>query len=335
MRISLPVDSRLRRGALEAMRIWSVWHPWLRVVPIEAAVADIARVSSDRLAALFTAGVDLFFTVLDLEERGSGVDALVSVAGFDIPHDRPDELERLRIALRSVADDLGKELVWVTTNLRATRFRETRWGYHSHGAALASVALAIGGTYPKVFCSSGAEYANLYPWGVHPLVDRHWSATSTEFVHYGAEFSRAEKLERIIDRPVVRRSLRVCESSESVGNCGHCPKCLLTRVHLEVLGLGHSCPTLPPLENGARVATRLASILESGYRRLCLLQVRDSAQGHGRLDLVAAIDRGVHRADFERAIFNACYHGARLLPHPAFSALRAVWRRTAHRQPRR
>ena len=164
LRISLPVDTLLRRGAVEVMRIWSVWHPELRVVPIEVDIADIPRSSSDRSAALFTAGVDSFFTVLDLEEKGSGVDALVSVAGFDIPHDRPHELKRFRIVLQGVADELGKELLSVTTNLRATRFRETRWGYHSHGAALASVALAISGTYPKVFCSSDDGYSGFVPW---------------------------------------------------------------------------------------------------------------------------------------------------------------------------
>ena len=51
LRISLPVDTLLRRGAVEVMRIWSVWHPELRVVPIEVDIADIPRSSSDRSAA--------------------------------------------------------------------------------------------------------------------------------------------------------------------------------------------------------------------------------------------------------------------------------------------
>jgi len=335
LRIGLPVDAQLRRGAVEAMRIWSVWHPGLRVVPIEADIADIPRSSSDRSAALFTAGVDSFFTVLDLEERGRGVDALVNVAGFDIPHDRPDELERLRIALQSVADELGKELLSVTTNLRATRFRETRCGYHSHGAALGSVALAISGTYPKVFCSSDDGYASFVPWGLHPLVDRHWTTSSTEFVHYGPELRRAEKLERVIDRPIVRRSLRVCQLSESVDNCNRCPKCLLTRLHIELLGLGDACPTLSPLVDAAPVAEHLGPRVDTRYQPPYLLQLRESAKRRGRLDLVRAIDRGTLRAGRNRAAFQAFYYGARLLPEPIFRALRACWRRLASFGPGR
>ena len=335
LRISLPVDTLLRRGAVEVMRIWSVWHPELRVVPIEVDIADIPRSSSDRSAALFTAGVDSFFTVLDLEEKGSGVDALVSVAGFDIPHDRPHELKRFRIVLQGVADELGKELLSVTTNLRATRFRETRWGYHSHGAALASVALAISGTYPKVFCSSDDGYSGFVPWGLHPLVDRHWTTSSTEFVHYGPELHRADKLERVIDRPLVRRSLRVCQLSESVDNCNRCSKCLLTRLHIELLGLGDACPALSPLVDAARVAERLGPHLKTRYQRPYFLELRESARRRGRLDLARAIDRGILRADRNHAAFQALYYGARLLPEPIFRALRACWRRLARFGPSR
>ncbi len=52
-----------------------------------------------------------------------------------------------------------------------------------------------------------------------------------EFVHYGAETWRADKLVSMTNVPVVHRRLRVCYADpRAEGNCGRCEKCVRTRL---------------------------------------------------------------------------------------------------------
>ena len=54
--------------------------------------------------------------------------------GFDIPLDHDDAFARLRSRHEVVAQELGKALIDVATNLRSTRWRAAQWSYLAHGA---------------------------------------------------------------------------------------------------------------------------------------------------------------------------------------------------------
>jgi hypothetical protein len=148
-----------------------------------------------------------------------------------------------------IARHYGKTLLTVASNVRffGHAHKPLDWTMHN-GGGLASVALAL--AFPKVFIPSSHTYAELFPWGSHPLTDHLWSSDSTRFVHDGAEAQRSEKLLRISRCEVVMSGLRVCWQDAGY-NCGRCEKCLRTMVALRALGL--SSASLPPLGDLAPV----------------------------------------------------------------------------------
>ena len=82
-------------------------------------------------AAFFSGGVDSFYMVLKNREARSEappIGRLISMWGFDIPIEAAGEFVRLRARLVAAAGELGMKFLDVATNLRTTRFRETRLG---------------------------------------------------------------------------------------------------------------------------------------------------------------------------------------------------------------
>ncbi|PYO14246.1 MAG: hypothetical protein DMD31_10640, partial [Gemmatimonadetes bacterium] len=66
LRIAAPVDRTLLNHAPELMRIWRSWYRHLTLVPIEAEPAPASSLApaGSHNAALFSGGVDSWFTVL-------------------------------------------------------------------------------------------------------------------------------------------------------------------------------------------------------------------------------------------------------------------------------
>ncbi len=133
LELSLPVDPVLYEGAQDVMSIWKVWYPHLRVVPIEADTLDeTAQQHENKAAVFFSGGVDSFFTVLrhqgDRPHTAIQLDDLILVHGLaDIPLANGQAFERACGSLVKAADELGKRLVPVSTNLRETRWNEADW----------------------------------------------------------------------------------------------------------------------------------------------------------------------------------------------------------------
>ena len=65
-----------------------------------------------------------------------------------------------------------------------------------------------------------------------------WSCEQQSFVHFGALQDRGAKLARIKSRPELVPLLRVCwQNRQEEYNCGHCEKCVRTRLQMKVLGI--------------------------------------------------------------------------------------------------
>ena len=260
LRICAPVDPLLAENAPRILKTWTTWYrkrfPQLRVVPIEAEVATAPPAPVAReTGAFFSGGIDSFYTVLcNLEredrERFPKIDRLLWVGGFDLPIESPEEeFVRLRARLSAAARDLGLGFLDVRTNLRATRFREARWGHLSHGSALAGVGLALERRFETLYIAATYESGELRPWGSHPETDPLFSTRSTRFVHDGVGPRRSVKTERISRSDVAMRSLHVCFRSGSADNCCDCRKCLLAMLTLEVFGVMSRCSAFPrPLD---------------------------------------------------------------------------------------
>jgi hypothetical protein len=73
-----------------------------------------------------------------------------------------------------------------------------------------------------------------------------WSSGRLEVSHVGADYRRNEKVESLIDEPLVRRHLRVCwENRRSAGNCGECEKCVRTMLLITCYGSLADFPSFP------------------------------------------------------------------------------------------
>lgn len=300
LRLCLPIDPVLAANAARLMEIWKGWNPDLQIVPIEAErESQPPSRGPAETGALFSGGVDSFFTVLrNAEERdraaSPAIDRLLHVWGFDIPLAKPEEFARLRSRLAEAAAELGKELIDVATNLRDVRFREAHWGRLSHGCALASIGLALERRFHSVYIA--ATYsggAPIRPWGSHPETDPLLSTSATRIIHDGAGIGRSEKTAYISRFDTAMRSLHVCFRSLSADNCCVCRKCYLTMLTLEVMGALTRCSAFRSHELDLHRIQRIhvrGPVYEYLFRDIEL-----RARAAGRRDIAHAIARALRR----------------------------------------
>jgi hypothetical protein len=164
------------------------------------------------------------------------------IHGFDIgKRARDPENERYRMALRRlepVAAEAGVRLVSCRTNLRHLPTRPGFWTYRHHGAALAAVGHAATKGPGFLFIGATFSVANPVPMGSHPAVDGSFSSQRLAIIHEGGRFSRLDKVRALAAWPTALAALRVCpEGPADRLNCGHCEKCLRTRLELLVVGV--------------------------------------------------------------------------------------------------
>jgi hypothetical protein len=230
-----PISRRLDENLTTIQEIFHVWDRRYHTVPVTAPLRGPgpSTTSARPTACFFTGGVDSFYTLLKHRQE---IDLLVFVHGFDIPLGQGALRERVSAKLREVAAVLGKELLEVETNIRPCTGRYVSWE-DFHGAALAAVALALAPHVRRIFVAASRCFADLSPWGSHPLVDPLWSTEDVAIVHDGCEATRLEKTRRIVECEAVRRTLRVCwENPRGMYNCGRCTKCLFAKARLRALG---------------------------------------------------------------------------------------------------
>lgn len=297
LRIPLPVDRLLVRNVTELARIWRGWYPALHELSLDVRACDsvVARAAAmpELTAAFFSGGVDSFFTVLRNDEAAAGrlpVDELIAVQGFDFPLDRGDAFERHLRRLRRAGAELGKDVVPVRTNLRETRLRGCAWAELWHGAALASVGLALERRYRHVFIAASSVYEEVEPLGSHPLTDHLLSTSATQFVHDGAGATRIEKTTRVAASDVALRALHVCYREKESDNCGRCRKCSLTMATLSTLGVLDRAPTFPQKVDLERVSR---IYLPSPMQRRSVRRLVRLAATRRREDLASALDKAV------------------------------------------
>lgn len=295
LKISKPVDRALFENAQDLMHIWKRWYPHLKVIPIEAELAEPQHSEVHlKTASLFSGGVDSYFTVLRHNNNsglvtGINIDDLLCIWGFDIPLKNADAFFRMRDVLKSAAQHLGKELIDVATNMRETRWLMSGYGPLSHGAALASVGLALEERYSKILIPGTHAYDNLMPNGSHPLTDPLFSTSRTRIIHDGAGFDRVEKTEFVAKSEIARRSLRVCWESHTDKNCQSCNKCYRTMMTLMLLGALEQCSTFD--ESNLEMAKIRRIYSKDDNDRSLLREVQALALQKGRADIARAIER--------------------------------------------
>jgi hypothetical protein len=247
--------------------------------------------------AFFSGGVDSFHTVLkNLRRYAPGdprmITHLILVHGFDIPLDQTELFAQAHRHARDAADAFGQQLVPVRTNARHV-LDGLDWGRYAHGAGLAGVGLALGGLFHTVFIAAGHHFFDLIPWASHPAVDPHWSTEGLEFVHDGAEYRRAEKVEVIATSPAALAALRVCwENPGGAYNCGTCEKCLRTMVDLQLCGALERSERFP---NAVDLDAVERLTLTANVRAMWSQALHQLRATGGDPQLIASIERALRR----------------------------------------
>jgi hypothetical protein len=228
------------RSIDQLQEIFSVWVRDLRHVPVTGRSAPPPAARSGT-ACFFSGGVDSLYTFL---EKESEISHLLHIRGFDYRRDNQSLVEEIDLANVRFAQPRGQRLVVVESNLRELYDSLRVHVFLYHGCHLASIGLAAG--FARVYVPSSVTWAELLPWGSHPVTDPLWGTEVTRFVHHGLEADRVQKLRRIVEDPEALALLRVCASDRAYC-CGACEKCLRTRVGLRLLGL--TSPRLAALDD--------------------------------------------------------------------------------------
>jgi len=303
----LPVDAELLENLKGLTAVWCEWYPQFVRPKIKAPVAPLVPLasisasdsSSRRTAAFFSGGVDSWFTILrhapELEPAAIGrVDDLITVHGFDIPFDSIDEFGKLRDTLALSAHDLGRELIVVRTNLRKNGSLWAKaWGWLTHAAGLATVAMVLEKRYRKVMIGSAYSYGNLIPWGSHPMTDALFSTQTLLVKHDGASYNRVEKTQLLARHQVALRHLHVCWKEGLASNCGKCAKCLRTMTTLQLLG---ALDTTSPFPVKFCPETLASVYFENSVEDDFIEEVRDLAVAKGDVEIQAAISSALRRS---------------------------------------
>jgi len=300
------VSPRLLAGAEAAQQVLRSWYPALSRVEIRArARPESPRPSARGCAAFFSGGVDSFYTALgslDGTIHEPRLTHLLYVRAFGLPIEQGGDVDRTQADMEAIARELGLELVPISTDL--TSHFPIKWDAHYHGAAMASVALALSRGIGRVLVSASFFYPDLIPWGSHPLLDPLWSTEWLEVRHVGAEARRSDKLKVLARSALALRSLNVCLAHGNRGgpaNCGRCTKCVRTMVALEILGLLDRTPRFP-----ARLPAGFAGVLardkpECREELLCL--AREMGAASGRLaSVLESLQRRLRRRQALRAL---------------------------------
>jgi hypothetical protein len=234
-------------GNLETIRdIFAAWIPG-RKIPLEFELSSDVAVPEKSVSLFFSGGVDSFYSLIKHRDE---VENLILIHGFDIPLAETKTFELALEQAQKAARLFSKRLIVARTNLHweesslyidAPRV-PCGWGMY-HGVALAAVAYALAPHHGKIYIASTYPYAELHPWGSHPLLDPLWSTEAVQIVHDGGE-TRLNKLRVVVQNSDVLALLRVCWENLGVNNCGLCKKCIVTMLELRALGVDR-CEAFP------------------------------------------------------------------------------------------
>jgi hypothetical protein len=254
LRERLHVEAPVSRALLVALRerLTPVMRRWgwdEAAVPVTAIETDPATVEpGDEQACFFSAGVDSFHSFLSNRDETTH---LLLMRGFEVSVDDDVTWRAARSHVADIAEQHGKTLVSIASNLgrigaNITIGRLEAQGrpvleYHRRrysGTQLVAFAQCLQQRVHRFIVPSSLPWEWLMPHGTHPLIEPAWSTAAAAFDLDGLETDRIGKVRWLCENaPDAVGKLRVCYGTEHGElNCGRCPKCLLTRIHLDLLG---------------------------------------------------------------------------------------------------
>lgn len=242
---SVAISTKLAGSLPEIVNVFCSWNrDDNRPIQVQA-VTDTTPRPSESVICCFSGGIDSSFS---FSQHQAAITDLLVVMGFDLTEAGPQWLQ-LTHRLQRFADQHGKRLIAVETNLRQViEARKLSWEA-SHGSILASIGVALQAR--SIIIPSSYGYSDLFPWGSHPLLDPLWSTECTTVVHDGLGYSRTQKTEQLLRHTALLDDLQVCWNHIDK-NCGKCSKCMRTSLALYMLNT--TSVSLPPYDGTSSLA---------------------------------------------------------------------------------
>ena len=246
-----PVSAALLRNVDEFQEIWSLWQPKYRRVQITADQVVPTEISDVRRGVFaVSGGVDGTYALLKHHAGHAGIRAVrpvcaMLVHGFDIPLREQLAFDHARDRIAAMTNPLGIPLSIVETNWRDVLGRD--WGMDCQ-ATLASCLMQFRGLANVGVCGAAEDYANIIvPLGCNPVTNHLMSGGGFDIVTEGGCVTRTERVRFLCDYPEIAAQLRVCwEGPFTGGNCGHCEKCIRTKLNFMAVGSAPLCFDRPP-----------------------------------------------------------------------------------------
>jgi hypothetical protein len=252
LRVEGDVSPRVLRMQREFQALQCAWAPeWpskpeLREVAVEAGErAAPTPAGNGRVALFFSGGIDSWASLLAEPE----VTDLIFIKGVDIhPSLTPRHVglgERVESALRETAEELGKTLHVVELSIREFSDPLIEWSVF-YNSPLCAIALYFESLFDRVLIPTDIDHAAQPSLGASHRIDSLWSSEAVEIVDHGGALGRFDRTRSIAGSPLAQKTLRVCYMNyDQAYNCGRCPKCNLTMISLEALGVKEKFTTFP------------------------------------------------------------------------------------------
>ncbi len=309
--IDAPISPEIKDGLINSMKCLIDWHGGERkVIPIEAPIEKevLFLDQPERAAALFSGGIDALAMVRDNHLNFASdhprhiKDGILVYGVLEGENEYDSSFQNVVNAVETMAEDAGIKLIQVYTNAYA-HFRDldsdfSFWRFEYHGSFLAAIAHAFAPRFSYASIASTYDFANLEPWGSHPLLDPLYSTTNLSIRHENAALSRLEKTQLVGEWDVALKHLRVCNEKESYKegnyNCGKCEKCVRTMTAFLSLGLLDQISTFKEKDVDKAQLVNTCYLSDS-YEENCYRELIEPLTKLGRHDLVEGIAQIIRR----------------------------------------
>jgi hypothetical protein len=230
-----PVTAELLRNLEEFQEAWAMWRPKHRPVRITAdQIVPAHQPQTRRGVFAFSGGVDGTFALLrhhggDAGLRTARPVCAMLVQGFDLPLDNQPAFDRAHAAISEVMGALGIPLATVRTNWREL---SKDW-LMEYFAGLAACLFQFRGLANVGVSGASEDYSQLIVGlGSNPATNHLLSGGGFQIHTEGGGFTRTQRVRLICDYPEIAARLRVCWEGPKTGeNCGHCEKCIRTKLN--------------------------------------------------------------------------------------------------------
>lgn len=320
IKIDAPISPEVKDGLINSMKCLLEWHGGdnnpegtlrdRQVISIEAPLQTevLFPDKQPRAGALFSGGIDALAMVRDNHLNFASdhprriQDGILVYGVLEGENEQDPSFQNVVNAVTNMANDAGIELIQVYTNAYA-HFRDldrdfSFWRFEYHGSFLAAIAHAFAPRLSVASIASTYDFANLEPWGSHPLLDPLYSTTGLQVRHENAALSRLEKTKLVGEWDVALKQLRVCNEKESYKegnyNCGNCEKCVRTMTAFLSLGMLEHVATFKEKDVSKEKLVNTCYLSDS-YEVNCYRELIQPLKEIGRHDLVEGVVQIIDR----------------------------------------